>query len=102
MAIEYAKASPEDILCRITAINRGDLTLAESRAAWPEKLFWSNINVSAYQLPRRELQALILERVQAAAPDGRRLAFEISGALQDNWQASIPLVLEALEETRTA
>ena len=67
---------------------------------WPDKLFWSNINVSAYELPQNELQKLVLERVEQAAPDGRRLAFEISEVLQENWRESIPTVLEALKETR--
>ncbi len=39
-----------------------------------------------------------VERVQAAAPDGRGLAFEISEDLPPNWREAIPVVLEALKE----
>jgi hypothetical protein len=92
--------TPIDLIESLTPPPEGDQTLAECRAVWPDKLFWSNINVSAYELPRNELQKLVLERVEQAAPDGRRLAFEISEVLQENWRESIPTVLEALKETR--
>jgi hypothetical protein len=97
---ELIARAPIDLIESLTPPPEGDQTLAEARAVWPAKLFWSNINVSAYELPKKELQKLILERVEQAAPDGRRLAFEISEVLQDNWRESIPTVLEALQETR--
>jgi hypothetical protein len=91
--------APINLIESLTPPPEGDQTLAACRAVWPDKLFWSNINVSAYQLPQRELQKLVLERVAEAAPDGRRLAFEISEVLPENWRESIPVVLEALKET---
>jgi hypothetical protein len=97
---ELIARAPIDLIESLTPPPEGDQTLAEARAIWPDKLFWSNINVSAYELPKNELQKLILERVEQAAPDGRRLAFEISEVLQENWKESIPTVLEALRETR--
>ncbi|MFW5776714.1 MAG: hypothetical protein ACOCZB_05440 [Spirochaetota bacterium] len=97
---ELIARSPIDLIESLTPPPEGDQTLAQARAAWPEKLFWSNINASAYELPPDELRALVLERVAEGAPDGRRLAFEISEARQTNWRESIPVVLDALEETR--
>ena len=94
--------APIDLIESLTPPPEGDQTLAEARAVWSEKLFWSNINVSAYELPKDELKKLILERVEQGAPDGRRLAFEISEVLQENWRESIPTVLEALKETRVS
>ena len=76
------------------------MSLAECRAEWPEKLFWSNINVECYYLPPEQLKRVVLERVAEAAPDGRRLAFEVSEQYPDNWRESIPVVLEALRETQ--
>jgi len=84
----------------LTPPPEGDLTLAEARAVWPDKLFWSNINVACYDLPPEELKAEVLRRVEEAAVDGCRLAFEVSEQYPDNWKESLPVVLEALEETR--
>ena len=76
------------------------MSLAEARAAWPDKLFWSNINVACYYLPPEQLKAVVLERVAQAAPDGKGLAFEVSEQCPHNWKESLPVVLEALAETR--
>ncbi|MEE8392196.1 MAG: hypothetical protein V3S14_15580 [Anaerolineae bacterium] len=94
-----AKA-PIDLIESLTPPPEGDMTLAECRAAWPDKLFWSNVNVACYDLPSEQLKSLLLERVEQAAPDGRRLAFEVSEQYPDNWKESLPVVLEALGETR--
>lgn len=92
--------APIDLIESLTPPPEGDMTLTECRAAWPGKLFWSNINVACYDLPPDELRALVLQRVKEAAPDGRRLAFEVSEQYPDNWKTSIPIVLDVLRETR--
>jgi len=97
---DLVAAAPMDLIESLTPPPEGDMTLAECRAAWPNKLFWSNINVSTYQLPPAKLRKTVLDAVAAAAPDGRRLAFEVSEHLPRNWKDSLPVVLDALEETR--
>ena len=92
--------SPIDLIESLTPPPEGDQTLAECRAAWPKKLFWSNLNVGLYQLPPKRMRRIILERVVQGAPDGRRLAFEVSEHLPVNWRESMPVVLETLKETR--
>lgn len=92
--------APIDLIESLTPPPEGDLTLAEARAAWPEKLFWSNLNVGCYALPPSELRNLVLRRVAEAAPDGRRLAFEVSEQYPSNWRDAMPVVLAALQETR--
>jgi len=92
--------APIDLIESLTPPPEGDQTLAEARAAWPDKLFYSNINVGLYELPPAALKQTILERAAEGAPDGRRLAFEVSEELPRNWRTSMPLILEALEETR--
>jgi len=72
--------------------------LAEARAAWPEKLLWSNINVACYSMPPIELKELVWSRIEDGAPDGRRLAFEVSEQYPNNWQTSLHVVLDALED----
>ena len=76
------------------------MTLGQARAAWPEKLLWSNINVSTWELPPERLRREILQRVADGSDGGARLAFEISEDLPANWEQSVPVVLEALREIR--
>lgn len=78
----------------LTEPPEGDLTLAQARAALPDKVFWANINVGLYALPAAELRRWVRRRVQTAAPNGRGLAFEISEDLPPNWRETIPVVLE--------
>jgi len=92
--------SPIDVIESLTAPPEGDQPLAAARAAWPGKLLWVNLNMAAYDLPPRALHDLVLRMVADAAPDGRRLAFEISEDLPPRWAESVPVILEALRETR--
>lgn len=97
-AAEVATA-PMDLLESLTPPPEGDLTLAEAREWFPDKLIWSNLNVALYQLPPAELRQTVHDRVAEAAPDGRGLAFEVSEHWPRNWQESMPVVLDALRET---
>ncbi len=81
----------------LTEPPEGDMTLAQARAAFPDKVFWANINVGVYALPPADLRRWVRERVQAAAPDGGGLVFEISEDLPPNWREAIPVVLETLK-----
>jgi len=92
--------APVDLIESLTEPPEGDQTLAEARRAWPDKLLWCNIGVGDYQLPADQLRARVLSMAAAGAPDGRRLAFEVSEHLPANWRDSMPVVLEALKETR--
>jgi hypothetical protein len=90
--------APIDLIESLTPPPEGDMSLAECRAAWPDKLFWSNLNVALYYLPPEELKQVVWQRIQEAAPDGSRLAFEVSEQYPDNWFESVGIVLDALEE----
>lgn len=92
--------APIDLIESLTPPPEGDLTLKEARRVWQDKLFWSNLNVALYQLPPQKLREVVLERVAEAAPDGKKLAFEVSEHLPKNWAESMPIVLDALKETR--
>jgi hypothetical protein len=95
---QLVAGSPIDLIESLTPPPEGDLTLAEARAVWPDKLFWSNINLGCYELPPEELKQEIWRRVQAGAPDGRRLAFEVSEDRPARWRESMPVILAALNE----
>ncbi|MHC4561447.1 MAG: hypothetical protein ACYS8X_01595 [Planctomycetota bacterium] len=94
--------SPLDLVESFTEPPEGDQTLAQARANWPDKLIWCNIGVSDYQLPPATLREKVLSMTAAGAPDGRRLALEVSEHLPLNWRESMPAVLDALKETQGA
>lgn len=95
---ELIAQAPFDLIESLTEPNEGDQTLAACRAVWAEKLFWSNIRVSDYQLPPDQLAEKVASMVKAASPDGRRLAFEISEIWPANWKTSVPVVLDTLRQ----
>ena len=95
---ELIKKAPFDLLESLTEPNEGDQTLAECRAAWPEKLFWSNIRVGDYQMPPAQLAEKVTALAAAGAVNGCRLAFEISEIWPANWKQSVPIVLNTLRE----
>ncbi len=97
---ELIAKAPIDLIESLTPPPEGDMTLAQCRAEWPDKLFWSNINVSNYYLPEDELRELVVDLVKQAAPDGRKLAFEVSEQYPDNWQQSMPIVLDTLNSLK--
>jgi hypothetical protein len=80
----------------LTQPPKGDMSYAQARAAFPNKFFLANINVSLYDLPPAELHPTVQQMARDAAPDGRLMAFEISEDLPANWREAVPVVLEAL------
>lgn len=67
------------------------------RGGKPDKLFWSNIRVGDYKLPPDKLAERVAAMVNAAAVNGRQLAFEVSEQWPANWKQSIPVVLNTLK-----
>ncbi len=88
--------APLDLIESLTQPPEGDMTLTDARAAWPDKLFWAHVNLGCYELPPDELREEIWRRVEAGAPDGRRLAFEVSEDQPPRWRESMPVILAAL------
>ena len=72
----------------LTAPPEGDVTLAEARAAWPEKLFWSNINAETYELPPERKQEL-RDRWKQFSPEERE-------RLKERWRNVTPEQRDAL------
>lgn len=88
--------APLDIIESLTPPPEGDMTLAEARAAFPDKLFWSNVNLGCYELNEQDLTEEIWQRVRDGAPGGRLLAFEVSEDRPPRWRESMPVILKAL------
>jgi hypothetical protein len=88
--------APFHIIQSLTEPPEGDMMLDECRAAWPDKSFWSNINVGLYTLPPDELREAIIAKRERAGK--KALAFEISEEVPENWGESVPVVLQTLRE----
>lgn len=93
---EDISAAPFHMIESLTEPAEGDMTYDECRTVWPDKVFWANINLENYYKPLEELKQVVKEKRQRAGKKG--FAFEISEDLPDNWQQTIPVVLEALKE----
>jgi len=93
---ELIAEAPFHIVDSLTEPPEGDMTFDACRAAWPDKVFWANINVDLYYRPEHELQEIVRSMCTRAGRGG--LAFEISEDLPSNWEQSVPVVLRTLEE----
>lgn len=89
-------AAPFHGIESLTEPPEGDMTYDQCRAAWPDKVFWANINLDCYNLPPEALRAEVIAKRTRAGK--RAFAFEVSEDLPANWQQSFPVVLQTLEE----
>ena len=74
----------------------GDMTVAEARAAWPDKFLWLHPPLGWYRLPREQLVERIRQMTSDAGP--RRYCLMISEELPPNWQVAVPRILEMLDQ----
>lgn len=88
--------APFHIIESLTEPPEGDMMLDECRAAWPDKSFWSNINIGLYSLLEDDLREAVIAKRERGGK--KALAFEISEDVPENWQESVPVVLQALQK----
>lgn len=88
--------APFHMIESLTEPPEGDMTYDQCRDAWPDKVFWANINVDLYYKPEHILRQAVIEKRQRAGK--KALAFEISEDLPTNWRQTIPLLLDTLKE----
>lgn len=87
--------APVHMIESLTEAPEGDMTYDECRQAWPDKVFWANINVDLYDKPKEVLQQAVIDKRNRAGKKG--VLFEISEDLPKNYKDSIPVVLETLK-----
>ncbi|MFA5203192.1 MAG: hypothetical protein WC708_02210 [Lentisphaeria bacterium] len=78
----------------LTPPPEGDLTIAQARAAWPDKFFWIHPTLSWDSLSDTELAARITQTVRDAG--GTRCCLELSEEVPPNWPRTVPLILDTL------
>lgn len=90
---QIAKA-PFHMIESLTEAPEGDMDYAQCRQAWPDKVFWANINVDLYYQPENILRQAVIDKRNRAGKQA--FLFEISEDLPSNWTESIPVVLDTL------
>jgi len=93
---DHIAQAPFHMIESLTEPPEGDMSYDQCRRAWPDKVFWANINVDLYAEPEPILRQAVVDKRQRA--EKKALAFEISEDLPANWQQSIPIVLDTLRE----
>ena len=88
--------APFHMIESLTEPPEGDMTYDQCRAAWPDKVFWGNVNIEVYELPPDRLREEIRAKRERAGKRG--FAFEISEDLPANWPETVPIILETLQE----
>ena len=74
-----------------------DMTLAEARAAWPDKVLWLNYPSSVHLRPDEEVEAVAYDLVeQNGGPDGLIMGVT-EDVPEDRWRDSIPAIMDGLD-----
>ncbi|MCK5738641.1 hypothetical protein KAH55_05645 [bacterium] len=90
--------APFHMIDSLTEPPEGDMMYDEARAAWPDKVFWANINVGFYLQSEKELREAVVAMRERAGK--KAFAFEISEKLPPNFQEVVPIVLDTLEQLK--
>jgi hypothetical protein len=77
----------------------GDMTVAEARAAWPDKFLWVHPNLGWYQLAPEALVEHIRRVAHDAGPT--RACLMISEDIPPDWERTIPAILATLATLAT-
>ncbi|MBC8472815.1 MAG: hypothetical protein ISS77_04405 [Phycisphaerae bacterium] len=92
---QIAKA-PFHMVESLTEAPEGDMTYAECREIWPDKVLWGNINVALYYEPVEVLRQAVIDKRKRAGKKG--FLFSISEDMPTNHNDSVPVVLETLSK----
>jgi uroporphyrinogen-III decarboxylase len=95
---EAVAASAIDVVEAFTPAPDTDMSVADARAAWPDKVLWINFPSSLHLAPRQRIQQETRRILREAAP-GRGLIVGITENIPDSaWPTSLPAIAEALAE----
>ncbi len=88
--------APFHVIDSLTEPPEGDMEYQRCRSLWPDKVLLANINVDQYYQPAEILKQAVIDKRNRLGK--KAVAFEISEDTQTNWQQTIPVVLDALQE----
>lgn len=88
--------TPIDGIESFTIAPEGDMNYEGARDAWPDMFIWSNISLSVYALPEKDLRAWVRKAVKDCAPDGRNFALAVLEDVPPDWERKMPVILDTL------
>ncbi|MCF6238975.1 MAG: hypothetical protein L3J79_09230 [Candidatus Marinimicrobia bacterium] len=78
----------------LTEAPEGNMSIEDARSCWPDKYLWIHPNLGWYKQSDKSLENSI--RSAATAAGSARYCLEISEEIPTDWERTIPLVLNAL------
>jgi hypothetical protein len=80
----------------LTPPPEGDMTVAEARRQWPDKMLWCHPSLGWFREGEATLRHLVKGMVRDAGP--RRFCLMISEEIPPDWERTVPQVLALLRE----
>ena len=74
-----------------------DMTLAEARVAWPDKILWINFPSSVHLQPLPAIEAMTRQLLREAAPGDRFLMGITEDVPADRWRGNYEAILRVLK-----
>lgn len=87
-----------DIIEAFTPAPDTDMTLAEARAAWPEKVLWINYPSSVHLSSQETIHDTTVELIQQDGGSGRLLIGITEDVPEDRWQGNFLTINRAIRE----
>jgi hypothetical protein len=87
-----------DVIEAFTPVPTCDVTVAQARAAWPDKVLWINFPSSVLLQPGEEIRAETLRILREAAPGDRFLIGITEDVPEDRWRDSLSTISQTLLE----
>jgi len=85
-----------DVIEAFTPVPTCDVTVAQARAAWPDKVLWINFPSSVHLESEESIRAETLRILSEAAP-GNRFLIGITEDMPENaWRDSLSTISQAL------
>jgi len=91
-------ASQVDIVEAFAAVPDGDLELADARAAWPDKIIWTNYPSPVHLWPRDEIVEYTRQMLRDVAPGDGFIVGITENIPNAVWQTSVSAISHALAE----
>ena len=94
--VEAVGRSRLDVVEAFTPVPTCDVTVAQARAAWPDKVLWINFPSSVILEPAEEIRAETLRILREAAPGGRFLIGITEDMPEDRWRDGLLAISQTL------
>jgi len=86
-----------DFLEAFTPVPTGDMSVAEARAAWPDKALWINFPSTVHLEPPADVEQATVEILRQAAP-GKRFLIGITETVPvERWQGNFAAITQAIQ-----